>query len=294
MSKPLVSILLNCYNASNYISKAIQSVLDQTYLNWELIVWDDGSTDDTLKKIKKFDSEKIKIFSNKYNVGLGKSRINAIKKLNGDLVAILDSDDYFHKEKLSKQVEIFEKHPNVSLCSSWCRILDEKNNLLKNINYNLSNTEIKNKINFLNVLANSSLMYRRNIAEQFGWYSKKFEYSQDYDLTLKLLEKNDLFLIREYLTFIMLHSQSMTNTKHLNILSVKEQIVILRDNLKKKQFSNEERTLIKTIINVNLVRLYFKTLKDNTYNSLKNLILIFLKNPSLFFKLRILRKIRDR
>ena len=52
MSKPLVSILLNCYNASNYISKAIQSVLDQTYLNWELIVWDDGSTDDTLKKIK--------------------------------------------------------------------------------------------------------------------------------------------------------------------------------------------------------------------------------------------------
>ena len=151
--------------------KAIQSVLDQTYLNWELIVWDDGSTDDTLKKDKKFDSEKIKIFSNKYNIGLGKSRINAIKKLNGDLVAILDSDDYFHKEKLSKQVEIFEKHPNVSLCSSWCRILDE-NNLLKNINYNLSNTEIKNKINFLNVLPNSSLMYRRNIAEQFGWYSK--------------------------------------------------------------------------------------------------------------------------
>ena len=103
----LVSVLLNCYNAEKFISKAIESVIKQTYKNWELIIWDDGSKDSTVDIVKKYQDKRIKIFSKKNNLGLGKSRINAIKFINGALVSILDADDYYHKDKLYKQVEIF-------------------------------------------------------------------------------------------------------------------------------------------------------------------------------------------
>ena len=72
---PLVSILMNCYNSSNYISNAIESVINQTYKNWELIIWDDGSTDETVKVISEFKDDRIKLFLQKNNLGLRASRI---------------------------------------------------------------------------------------------------------------------------------------------------------------------------------------------------------------------------
>ena len=79
---PLVSILLNCYNASSFISKAIESVLGQTYHNWELVIWDDGSTDNTLQVINNYKDKRIKIFKSLNNIGLGKSRL----KLSANLM----------------------------------------------------------------------------------------------------------------------------------------------------------------------------------------------------------------
>lgn len=77
---PLVTVLMNCYNADKYIYKAIKSVIDQTYKNWELIVWDDSSTDKTVEIVKLFNDKRIKFFKNKKHLGLGPSRIKAQKK----------------------------------------------------------------------------------------------------------------------------------------------------------------------------------------------------------------------
>ena len=96
---PLVSILLNCYNSSLYISRAIQSVINQSYKNWELIIWDDGSSDNTVEIIKSFNDPRIRLFLQKKNLGLGNSRIRAIKKIKGSLVSILDSDDFFNRHE---------------------------------------------------------------------------------------------------------------------------------------------------------------------------------------------------
>ena len=79
--KPLVSIVINCYNSANYISRAINSVVNQTYTNWELIIWDDGSSDNTVNIVKKFKDERIRLFSQEKNLGLCQSRLNVIKKL---------------------------------------------------------------------------------------------------------------------------------------------------------------------------------------------------------------------
>ena len=142
-SSPLVSILMNCYNSEKFIETSIKSVLDQKYMNWELIVWDDASTDNTLNQIKKFNDKRIKLFSNKIHYGLGKSRISAIKKLNGSLISILDSDDSFHPNKILKQVEIFKMFPEVSICATWVKILNEKNEFLYSIDRKLNKSELK-------------------------------------------------------------------------------------------------------------------------------------------------------
>ena len=106
---------LNCYNSSLYISRAIQSVINQSYKNWELIIWDDGSSDNTVEIIKSFNDPRIRLFLQKKNLGLGNSRIRAIKKIKGSLVSILDSDDFFNRQKILKQVNIFNKNKNISL-----------------------------------------------------------------------------------------------------------------------------------------------------------------------------------
>ena len=99
-SLPLVSVLLNCYNAEKTISKSIDSVLNQTYSNFELVIWDDGSTDNTYEIVKSYGDKRIKVFKNEINIGLGKSRLKAIRELKGSLISIIDSDDFFHSEKI--------------------------------------------------------------------------------------------------------------------------------------------------------------------------------------------------
>lgn len=158
-NNPLVSVLLNCYNSEKFIEKAIKSVIEQNYSNWELIIWDDGSTDKTLSIISGYKDKRIKVFKNSMNLGLGKSRIRAIKEINGSLVSILDSDDYFEKDKIYEQVKIFQKFPNVSICSTWTKVFDDNLNLI--YNFDQEKPEIVEKNYLLNILPHSSLMYRK-------------------------------------------------------------------------------------------------------------------------------------
>ena len=158
---PLVSILLNCYNASSFISKAIESVLGQTYHNWELVIWDDGSTDNTLQVINNYKDKRIKIFKSLNNIGLGKSRLKAISKLNGKLISILDADDYFEPEKIKKQVDIFNNYPDVSICATWANFYNELNKIIYSFKTRNKEEELKKKLLYINFLPHSSIMYRK-------------------------------------------------------------------------------------------------------------------------------------
>ena len=111
--EPLISVLINCRNEEKLISKSIKSVLDQSYKNIELIVWDDASTDNTISIIKSFDDQRIKLFKNKTHLGLGPSRCKAIDELKGDFIAILDADDEMTNNRIEKQVKEFLKNSNL-------------------------------------------------------------------------------------------------------------------------------------------------------------------------------------
>ena len=106
----LVSIIMPSYNTASYIADSVKSVLDQTYKNWELIIVDDCSSDDTLSVVSRFTDERIKFFRNENNSGAALTRNRALREAKGKWIAFLDSDDLWHPEKLEKQIGFMEKN----------------------------------------------------------------------------------------------------------------------------------------------------------------------------------------
>ena len=294
-NSPLVSILINCYNSSNFIVRAVSSVINQTYQNWELIIWDDGSTDDTIKILKnKFNDKRIKIFSQNTNEGLGPSRINAIKKINGSLVSILDADDFYNNQKIYKQVEVFKMNKKVAICATWANFYDESLNLVEKFESELTNEEIKRRLLLVNIFPHSSVMYRKDLAINCGWYSELYEYSQDFDLTVKLIKNNELYLVKENLTNITQPSDSMTKSEKYNFIRIKENIKILETNLKHDKLSNKDFKRIKSIIETNYLKLSIKQLKTDFLQSIIKIFSIIFKNPLIFFKFKLVRTLLER
>ena len=106
-NEPLVSILMNCYNGEKFLEESISSVVNQTYSNWELVFWDNQSSDKSADIVKQFSDSRIKYFLSPDHTNLGNGRARAWKYLNGEFISILDVDDLWLPEKIEKQLPLF-------------------------------------------------------------------------------------------------------------------------------------------------------------------------------------------
>jgi Glycosyl transferase family 2 len=113
MSSLKVSVLIPAYNQAQFLGDAIRSVLDQTYSNFELIIVNDASTDNTAEVVGQFDDARIRCITHEQNRGLSAARNTGIRVASGDLIALLDSDDYYHPDKLKVHIDFLEKHPDI-------------------------------------------------------------------------------------------------------------------------------------------------------------------------------------
>ena len=127
-NQPLISIIMNCYNGEKYLSESIKSVLSQTYENWELIFWDNQSTDSSAEIFKSYRDKRFRYFYANGHTSLYKARNLAIEKSKGDFIAFLDTDDLWSKEKLKLQMFYFN-NPEVGVVFSNLWML--KKNLKK-------------------------------------------------------------------------------------------------------------------------------------------------------------------
>ncbi|MFV5482821.1 glycosyltransferase family 2 protein [Acinetobacter sp. YH12071] len=178
MTYPLVSIMMPAYNAEATIENAILSLLMQTYKNWECIIVNDGSVDKTLDILKKFNDDRLKIFSFDTNKGRGVARQFAIQQCKGEFLAMLDADDWYYYDKLEKQVKFFLNNPDVDLVS--CGMVIQKNNQCIGIR-GIGD----NRILFFNrptkvPVPHASSMFRRNIVGSHS-YDSEFKLGQDMD-----------------------------------------------------------------------------------------------------------------
>jgi len=182
----LISIVIPTYNGSKTILRAIESVKNQTYDNWEIILIDDGSTQDIAELIKNIGEPKIRYFYQK-NGGGGKARNNGVSKAQGGYIALLDDDDYWaDKSKLQKQMDFFDNNPEAVLIGvSKIDIVDEDELLISTYNYPLTDTQIREQMLFRNCFITSGVMFKKEKFDHVGGFSD-LRLAEDYELWLRL------------------------------------------------------------------------------------------------------------
>ena len=214
MDKKLVSIILPTYNRSQYICRAIESVLNQTYDNLELIIIDDGSKDNTLEIISKYQNPKIKVIRNKENLGFVKSLNKAIKLAQGKYIARIDDDDYWSdSKKLKKQIEFLENNPEYVLVGSGMIKIDKNGKEIKKYLFLEKDQELRKKMLLTDYFVHPGVVFRKEDWERVGGYNEEFYFSQDWDLWARLGKIGKIYNFPEYFVSVMESDDNRTSNK---------------------------------------------------------------------------------
>jgi glycosyltransferase involved in cell wall biosynthesis len=212
--KTKISVLMSAYNSDKYIDKTINSILTQSYKNFEFIIVDDGSTDNTLDILKKYSKQdkKIKLIINNKNLGLTKSLNKALKLSKSKYIARIDADDLSLENRLQKQFDYLEENKDIAACGTQGIYIDENNKELGKKLLPTSYKNIKNKLIFNNQFIHSSLFIRKSVLDKVGVYNEKFRTSQDYELMLRIAEKNKVTNLDIALVKWRVHNNSISWT----------------------------------------------------------------------------------
>ena len=191
----LVSIIMPSWNTERFIAETIQSVLDQTYTNWELIIVDDCSSDNTDEVVASFKDERIKYLHNEKNSGAALTRNKALREAKGEWIAFLDSDDLWMPEKLEHQIDFMNKN-GYSLSFTEYEKIDEESKPL-NIYVSGPNKVNKRKMYNYDYIGQLTMMYN---AKVFGLIQiKDIKKNNDYAMWLQVCQKEDCYLLDECL-----------------------------------------------------------------------------------------------
>ncbi len=187
---PLVTVFTPNYNNSKYISETIESILNQSYSNFEYIIIDDCSTDDSWKIITKYAKEdkRIKPYRNKKNLGIVKTRNRGflLSSPEAKYFAIIDSDDVAIENRIKIQVDFLEQNPDYGLVGSDTLIINENSQIIGYRKFPSTNKSIKKIITRYNPFAQSSIVIRKSVIKEVGVYDINWDVCQDYDYWLRV------------------------------------------------------------------------------------------------------------
>lgn len=237
----LVSIIMPSYNTENFIDEAINSVLNQTHKNWELIIVDDASTDSTDKVVEKFlNDRRIHYIKNKENYGAAISRNFAIKQAKGKWIAFLDSDDIWMPQKLERQINFMIKNKYSFSYANYIEIDEESEATGKMI----SGPNKITKTGMYNYCWPGCLTVMYN-AEKIGTVQiPDIKKNNDYAMWLKIIEKENCYLLNEILAKYRKRSGSISNKSYFKL--IKWHYILFRNILNK----NVIESFVLTIRNI--------------------------------------------
>ncbi len=184
---PKVSVIMSVYNAEKHVKEAIDSILNQTFSDFEFIIVNDGSTDRTSEILKSYTDLRL-IIVNQANKGVTRSLNKAIEMARGQYIARMDADDISLPQRLQMQVEFLEEHPAVSLVGTSVLQIDEDGKIMAEWSLLTESAQIKKALLTENQFCHGSVMFRRERIEKVGGYREEFERAQDYDLWLRIAE----------------------------------------------------------------------------------------------------------
>ena len=188
---PKVSVIMSCYNESANVSDAIRSILDQTFKDFEFIIVDDGSHDDTLQVVRKnaLSDSRVVVIENHENIGLAASLNKAIKKAKGKYIARMDADDVSLPNRLAEQMEYLEKNPSTDVLGSNAFLISDTQEIISDLP--LSNQEIYANRYKRTFLIHPTVMIRQEIFKRHGTYNDDLIWAEDKDLWLRWMGKDN-------------------------------------------------------------------------------------------------------
>ena len=319
---PILSVLMPVFNSELFVAEAIESILKQTFKDFEFLILDDASTDKSLEIIKNYESKdsRIKVYQNEKNLGVVESRNKLINLSKGKYIAWLDSDDIALPNRFEKQIKFLEDHPEIGLVGAFPIIIDEFGNKIGKWSFETDPQKLKIELFFHSPFLTSSVVIRKSALPQ-NFYDSKFPVAEDFDLYSKISEHSDTANIPEFLVKYRINSKglSKTNSEKMERLSIQviqehaEKLGIeLEENtikhLRKPKITSKiafeeipeiEKSLIllkdlllenncfdKTAVTEVIQKYWFETCRKSTHNGLK-ILKIFFKSPLFCKKLSL-------
>lgn len=214
---PKVSVVIPVFNAEKYLESSIESILNQTEKDIEVIIINDGSTDTSLEILNALQKKdnRIKIISQE-NKGVIKSLNEAILNSKGDYIARMDADDISFPHRIEKMLDYMEKH-NLDLCGSSAVTINERGEEIGKITRPETKDEIMRFTILHNPFIHPSVMFRRSIIEKVGLY-KNFKHAEDYELWTRIVFKYKVANIQEPLLYYRIHENQITKRKNKHMV----------------------------------------------------------------------------
>ncbi len=206
-----VSVLMTAYNAENYIKDAIQSILEQTYSDFEFVIINDGSTDKTLEIIQSFDDKRIRII-NEGKFGYYKAKRRLIEEAKGKYIAIMDADDIADKNRFEAEVDFLDKHPDFGLVGTNATWIDNQNSPFgEGFNFAYSPEELKCRLLFHNCFVHTSVLIRKSILDDHHLNYKELA-GEDFDMWIQISKYSKIYNIPKPMLRYRIHQGNMIHS----------------------------------------------------------------------------------
>lgn len=202
---PRVTVLMSVYNGARYLPEAMNSILDQSYGDFEFLVIDDGSTDGSVTIMESHRDRRIRILRNRSNLGLAVSLNKGLDLAEGEYIARMDADDISLRDRLAKQVAFMDRNREVGVCGTWIRFIGEREQV---VDFPTDPDKIQCDLFFLNVVGHPSVVLRRDFFRKHGlYYDTSLKRTQDYDLWVRASRLFPIANIGEVLLDYRMHEE---------------------------------------------------------------------------------------
>jgi len=239
-SAPRVTVFIPVYNRERYLAETIDSVLAQSFTDFEVVLVDDGSVDRSIEIIEAYQDPRIRLFRNEKNLGIPRTRNRGLEEARGEFVAILDSDDIMLPTRLQTQVDYFDAHSECVGLGSWSKYINAEGKVIKQLcTRPISHKKIKVSLLFHCAIHNRTFMARASVLKELG-YNNDFARCQDYELLMRLSDFGEFHNLPKRLVLGRKHDEQITfNT---STIGDEKKCLIAADALRKLsiEFTSED------------------------------------------------------
>lgn len=225
-SEPKISIIMANYNGMPYLKLAVQSILSQTYKNFEFIIVDDASDDSSWGYLKKLGDKRIKLIKNNKNLGLAVSLNKALKIAKGVYIARMDADDISHKRRIDTQLMFMQSNSSVDLCGTWVKIINENNLSTGKIHHPTEDDQIKKTLRRITPLIHPTWFSKKKVLLNLKGYDPRWDMVEDYELLLRARNYKMANVPKELL--LWRSSKSRRSNKYIQAMYTKNFLLKLK------------------------------------------------------------------